>query len=291
MKRLMIPAVILITAFILAVGFFLPQYVLGFRDKQTIGKLDITDGRISFEAKSELGIIDRLKMITNAASIPLDNGKNMDPDTAYQRALTEIGKFNSKSILEFDLSSCKMVRNSVSFYIDSADPTKNIIVWYISIEDDSHFITVAVDDATGILLSVDYSSDTSAIQYKSDMIARPSAAPLTDLSVLADSIADYYGLTVSELTPEKNSKFSPTNIMSVVLPIRAVASTIPPHLPSSLLRAHPLLTPSHMTRSNSCQPNHGADPTRPSITGQAAVSSQKFRAGRIRSKILILQKN
>lgn len=203
----MIPSAVLITAIILLIGFFLPHYVLGFRDRQTVGRLDVIEGSISYEAQSDLGIIDRLKMITSAASIPLDNGKKLDADTAYQRALTEIDKFNSKAIIDFNFSACKLIRDSVSFYIDAADPTKNMIVWNLTIQDEGHTISVTVDDETGILLNLNYSRDIPVVKTRSDMISLPSGTPLADPAVMADSIADYYDLIATQPELEKNVKY------------------------------------------------------------------------------------
>ncbi len=208
MRRIAIPAVVLITVLILTGGFFLPNYISGFKDRQTIGKLDVTDGGgISFETKSELGIIDRLKMMTSAPSISLDNGKNMNAETAYQTALSELGTFNSLDVIDLDTAACRLSKYGVSFFIDSADPSKNLIVWDLLIQDKMHDIAVSVDDETGKLLSLQYR--TSLLEYQTDIpVTTRSDKPMSfDTEMIGQTIADYYGLTLVGWEPAKSDQY------------------------------------------------------------------------------------
>lgn len=208
MKRLIIPVVVLLTALILTGGFFLPSIVSRLKDEKTVGMLTITDGSgISFETKAELQIVDRLKMMTNAGRIALDNGKNLNAETAFQTALTELGKFNSRSLVEIDLTSCRMLKSAVDFYIDSADPSKNMIVWSLSIEDETHNMWVTVDDETGVLLSFQYSTQQLVLKKEAAVIPRAMPASPFNLELIGESIADYYGLTLVRSEPLKKDRY------------------------------------------------------------------------------------
>ena len=208
MKRLIIPVVVLLTALILTGGFFLPSVVSRLKDKKTVGMLTITDGSgVSFETKSELQIIDRLKMMTNAGRIPLDNGKNLNADTAYQTALTELGKFNSRALLDIDLTSSQMLKSAVDFYIDSADPSKNMIVWNLNIDDGVHSLWVTVDDETGVLLSLQYSASPLTYKKEAAVLNRSMPAIPFDPELIGKSLADYYGLTLVFTEPLKKDKY------------------------------------------------------------------------------------
>lgn len=195
MKRLVFVIITALTALILAGSFFLPMYITGLKDKTTLGHVDVRNTQsVSFETKPELGIIDRLRMKNSSGSLMLYNGKNMDAQEACQDVLTELGKFNSNALFDIDLQSCAMTYSSVEFLIDSSDPAKNVIVWNISLEDQSgNMVTASVDDETGILLSVNYRS--KKLLYYEKKVLLP--AKVRDLDTMLKSIGSYYGVQAS----------------------------------------------------------------------------------------------
>ena len=204
MKRILISS---ITALVLAGGFFLPSFLMGFKDRQMIGQSIVGSSHISFETKSELGILDRLRMITTVGSIPVENGKKLDADTVRQKVLTEVERFNAGDVLELDAGTCKIIHRNVSFYVDSVDPAKNMIVWRAYMEDNKgHAVSVSIDDETGTLLSMQYVSEMAMdeVPYMEGNVAAPLAEKsgqyynrtLVDPETLVSSIADYYGLGV-----------------------------------------------------------------------------------------------
>lgn len=208
MKRLLIPAAIVLTALTLAGCFFLPSFMSRLKDKQTVGMLSITDSRgVSFETKFQLQMIDRLKMTANVDHIRLDNGKNMDVDAAFQAALSELGKFNSEDIMALDLAACRLSKHSVNFLIDSADPSKNLIIWSLYIQDDTHTVIAAIDDETGKILSLQY--DVSLIAYKKEMLpsAAPGMAKPFDTEIIGQTLADYYELTLVRAELLKSDRY------------------------------------------------------------------------------------
>jgi hypothetical protein len=219
MKRFTIPAAVLLTALILAGGFFLPTFALQYKDRQTIGELKITDGSgVSYETKSELKTIDRLKLFTNAGMVGLDNGKNMDADKAFQSALTELGKLADMGVVELDRESCRLGKYGVVFLIDSADPSKNMIAWNLFIEDESRFIGVVIDDETGMLLALDYNMNDLAYKKGTTIItpsvfalestAGPSSEGATVMELIGQALADYYGLTFVSSEPQKTDYYA-----------------------------------------------------------------------------------
>jgi hypothetical protein len=257
-KRLIIPIAVVLTVIILTGGFFLPTLVSQFKDRQTIGELTITDGSgVSYETKSELKIIDRLKMMTEARRVDLDNGKNMDADAAYQSALEELGKFEDRGIIALDLESCRLSELRVAFFIDSSDPSKSMIVWDLYIQNGTYNINVAVDDETGVLLAMLFDVDKSVykkgeaaislpfvIEFdaKSPIVAEDSAAaedsavaePSAEDSTVAEqsyaeqigkALAGYYGLTYVGSKPQKSDYYTRLTIElsdgqdSVMLPV------------------------------------------------------------------------
>jgi hypothetical protein len=218
MKRLFISAA---TALILAGGFFLPSFITGLKDRQTIEEYTVADSSsISFETKSELGILDRLRMITSVGSIPLENGDMLKSDTAYQCALTELERFNADGFMEFDFEACQMYGYSIFFYVDSIDPAKNMIVWYLNLGDDAgHTIFATVDDETGLLLSLEYYTKAVAedIYYKEVPDRGTPGKPdyeryynklIVDPEKLKNSVADYYGLEAGSMEYIKDSYIS-----------------------------------------------------------------------------------
>lgn len=242
MKRFIIPITVVLTVIILTSGFFLPTLVSQFKDRQTFGELTITDGSgVSYETKSELKIIDRLKMMTEARRVDLDNGKNMDADTAYQSALEELGKFTGSGIIALDLESCRLSELRVAFFIDSSDPSKSMIVWDLYIQNGTYSITVAIDDETGLLLAMLFDVDKSVYKKGEAAIALPfvieydaASEPSAEDSAAAEqsyaeqigkALADYYGLTYVGSKPQKSDYY--TRIMfelsdgldSVMLPV------------------------------------------------------------------------
>ncbi len=200
-----------LTVLILTGGFLLPTFILRLGDRQTIGRLTVTDGSgVSYETKSELKTIDRLRMMTDARSIEVDKGTYMDANTAYQSALSELGKFADQGILEFDVQTCRLSEYDVSFFIDSTDPSKSMIAWSLYIRDDTHDINVAIDDETGILLGLSY--NINELIYKkgvekpptiSETVSGTETEGVTVVDLIGQTLADYYGQTHVARTPKK----------------------------------------------------------------------------------------
>ncbi len=215
MNRLIISAA---AALILAGGFFMPSFITGLKDRQTIEEYTVADSSsISFETKSELGILDRLRMITSVGSIPLENGDKLKSDTAYQCALTELARLNAGGWMAFDFENCQMYGYYISFYVDSIDPAKNMIVWHLNLGDEAgRAIYAAVDDETGILLSLEYyTKDASGEIYYEKVPNRGTPGEpdyeryydklIVDPEKLKDSVADYYGLETGSMEYIKDS--------------------------------------------------------------------------------------
>ena len=197
MRRLTIPVVLLAAALILAVSFFLPTYISVLRDRQSLDILSVAEGMSAgFQTSSKLTMPDRLSLINSAGNMELANGKNLDSETAYQRALDELRSFNSSGFMAFDFNSWQLLKCGVSFYIDSENPSKNLIVWYIVIEDTlSHSIEALVDDETGKLLSVGYVIAVPAKPSRGDEIATVKTGGLAvEPDALVEAITSYYGL-------------------------------------------------------------------------------------------------
>jgi hypothetical protein len=207
MRRYLVPAVVFVTALILVGSFFLPSYILALKDGKTLGKLGVTESQaVNFESKPELGIIDRLRMKVNSARLELDNGKNMDPQTAYQCVIGELEKFSTGVGLDYDFSTWEMDRYSVEFLIDSSDPSKNLIAWDITINDDEgHMLVASVDDETGVLLSFYQYFDKGYPKVVPSASDKAEALQFPDLTQLAGEIASYYGLT-AEIIKDSSKK-------------------------------------------------------------------------------------
>ncbi len=212
MKRFMMPITVALTVLILTGGFFLPSIVLRLGDRQTIGRLTVTDGSgVSYETKSELKIIDRLRMMMGARSIDVEKGTYMDANTAYQSALSELGTFIDQGIIEFDVQTCRLSAYDVSFFIDSADPSKSMIAWGLYIQDETHDINVAVDDETGILLALNYSINKLAYKWGaekpptiSETVSGAGTEEVTVVDLIGQTLADYYELTLVGSEPQKS---------------------------------------------------------------------------------------
>lgn len=93
-------------------------------------------------------------------------------------------------------AGCRLGRYDVLFYIDSADPTKNMIVWFLLIEDENHIIDAAVDDEKGMLLALNCNLNKQA--YKNGMSALPK--PAAEKNVIKPSPGEAAdGSTIAEL--------------------------------------------------------------------------------------------
>ena len=201
MKRMIISISVLL---LLAGAFFLPSFTANLKDRQMIGQYTVTDGAgISFEATSDLGTMERLKLVTEAESIRLENGKELDHETAYTQVLTELAQLNVGGFIGLDLDSCYMLDASVSFFIDSADSTKSLIVWSINLEDAmGRIVHAALDDETGKLLWFHC--------YSERVMEKPEPDGEEEISLLAVSpdelaeiIAGYYGLDAAVIDMEE----------------------------------------------------------------------------------------
>lgn len=222
MKRIWTSVVVVITFLLLTGGFFLPSLVARVEDEQIIGKLNVAGTQsVSFENKSELSIIDRLKVRSNSSSIALDKGKNMDSEAAFQCAITELTKFNQNNVMDIDLSKCVMTENDVEFLIDATDPSKNVIVWNIMMTDEAgHSIFVSVDDETGIMTYLYYFVNLKQTKYDLTDVPRPAepkeAEKTVDVDMLRNSIAAYYSLD-SEIVSTKPDSYSDYTVMILKL--------------------------------------------------------------------------
>jgi hypothetical protein len=212
MKRFFVPAA---TALILAGAFFLPAVVTGVKDRQMIDEYTLVGGSsFSIETKNELGIIDRLKMMMNVDSIQLENGKNLDADSAFETALSELERFNAENVMALDYYHCELLKASVSFYVDSVEPTKNMITWLLDMDDQSgHSVMVTIDVETGVILPLNYisynavpSPAISRKEYtdKPSELGVPDEDLFVDPDVLTNSIAAYYDLEVLLMQTEKD---------------------------------------------------------------------------------------
>jgi hypothetical protein len=195
MKRLKLPMTVIVTALILVGGFFLPSYISGMKDRQTMDRLSVIDSQaVSVEAKSTLSIAERLQLRVSAASVYLDNGKNMDSQTAYSQAVTELDKFSSLMGLDYKSDTFQLDNSHVEFLVDSADPSKNLVVWNIAVSnDDGCGFIASVDDETGKLLSIYYFTDKVS---KYDLAPSASLTEVPSIDALATGIASYYGMKV-----------------------------------------------------------------------------------------------
>jgi hypothetical protein len=164
---------------------------------------------VDFASASKLNLVDRLGLIANSGSIELNNGKNMDVDTAYQHTLSELGKLTGAGLLDIDLTSAQLAKSDVAFYIDSSEPTKNVIAWSITLEEKDFFLTTVIDDETGKLLGLFFASKKAAPTIK-EKTKRMDDVPLAlvDPSFLVKTIADYYGLKVTVLDTENKDKYT-----------------------------------------------------------------------------------
>ena len=193
-------AVIAIVLFVLIGCFFLPSTVAGIMDKQTLGKLIMTDSSsISYEAAPDLALTARLKLISSSSSesAALKNGKNMDRAAALRKVITELKRFDLAGEMGFIFDNCAAEEVQVGFVINTEDPSVNMIIWAFQLRDiDGRQIMVIIDDETGVILQMIYRHGDAPPKLHPDGIIDVADMEKT-ANLLADMMTDYYGCPVN----------------------------------------------------------------------------------------------
>ena len=193
-------AVIAIVLFVIIGCFFLPSTVAGIMDRQSLGKLIITDSSsISYEATPDLPLTSQLRLManTNAESAQLKTGKNMDSEAAFRKVMTELRWFDKGGELGFDYASCSATEIQAGFVIHTEDPSINMIIWLFQLVDaEGNTLAVVIDDETGLIMHMFYRRGVTKAEPR--LAEGYGDAELEKFAYrLAELMNDYYGYDVS----------------------------------------------------------------------------------------------
>ena len=192
-------------AALLAGSFFLPDFVAGVTDSNTLGSLALIGSEsVDIEHAPELGLPERIELIAsrNTEIISVNAGNLLNEETAADTAVRELTKLLGRQRFNFDPVSCEIEECEAAFVVDKGNPSLSMTIWELKLSDrNSNSVNVTVDDETGVILKLIYRFGT-AIQAepgsggvlrsgKSDIELQSIAQALTEL------MTDYYGMPVA----------------------------------------------------------------------------------------------
>ena len=196
----------------LIVSFFLPNIVAGVADSGKLDTVTVIEAQsVSFNNDPEFSMPERIAL--NASSktevLALSTGQSMGEEAAEARAIRELSRFLRGGPFVFDADECTADNNSVSFVVDSDDPSANMIIWEFTLTDRyENEMIITIDDETGVILKLIYrQGKTPAILGNPAMQTDQQDIDYNSLaSRLCEMMSAYYGIDISfgDFTRGKN---------------------------------------------------------------------------------------
>jgi hypothetical protein len=187
---------ITLTFIFITVGFFLPEWMTAFTDKNIIGKVESE----SFElpkalSGNSISMIKRISLLQdypqNVDRVALDMGTNFDLTSASDRFFEEITELAKLDLLpETDPEGKGTIKMDVSLYVKKNDPSVSGIFWSIALQKDGFLGNFYMDDYTGKI-----------IQF----IVTTQDKPLLTEKKAIEAWAEYLGLEVQNIESQPNA--------------------------------------------------------------------------------------
>jgi len=185
-------------------SLFLPNAVAGITDSNKLNNIIMIDSqRISFDTAPELGLPDRIALISDSGTeiLPLNSGNVMDEESASGRAINELEGFFRGGPYSFGFRTCKTEECVAAFVINMNDPSVNMIVWELTLIDaQENTALVTIDDETGVILKIIYrpasknqNSNTANNSQQQDLT---DSQLYSNAETLSELMKAYYGLNI-----------------------------------------------------------------------------------------------
>lgn len=149
---------ITLTSIFIVVGFFLPEWMIAYKDQNIIDKVrfeTIESQKIVLD--SETTMIERIVLLRdypqNVNRITLEMGTNFDLTSASAKFFEEISMLTKLGLLpEIELSDKTTVKVDVSLYAQKDEPSTSGVFWNIDFQKGEFSGKFYMDDTTGRII-------------------------------------------------------------------------------------------------------------------------------------------
>lgn len=149
---------ITLTSIFIVVGFFLPEWMIAYKDQNIIDKVrfeTIESQKIVLD--SETTMIERIVLLRdypqNVNRIALEMGTNFDLTSASAKFFEEISMLTKLGLLpEIELSDKTTVKVDVSLYAQKDEPSTSGVFWNIDFQKGEFSGKFYMDDTTGRII-------------------------------------------------------------------------------------------------------------------------------------------
>lgn len=196
---------ITLTSIFIVVGFFLPEWMIAYKDQNIIGKVQfetIEPQKIVLD--SEASMIEKIGLLRdypqNVNRITLEMGTNFDLTSASAKFFEEISVLTKLGLLpEIELSDKITVKVDVSLYAQKDEPSISGVFWNIDFQT-NEFLDLQKGGFTGSFYMDD--STGKIIQFVANVQEKPQ-----NTNNAIESWSKYLGLKAQniEFKPETHS--------------------------------------------------------------------------------------
>ena len=149
---------IALTSIFIVVGFFLPEWMISYKDQNIIGKVlfeTIEPQKVVLD--SEASMIEKIGLLRNYPQnvnrITLEMGTKFDLTSASERFLEEISVLTKLGLLpEIESSDKITVKIDVSLYSQKDEPSNSAMFWNIDFQKGEFSGNFYMDDNTGKII-------------------------------------------------------------------------------------------------------------------------------------------
>ena len=194
----------------------LPLAIFGVQDQELVGRVhtETVEETVS-PIRHTMSIVEKLKFYAKSntylhdgsehiSAIPLEQGARLNQETVWTVCQEELSRLAALGLAPERqremLTNEKRFANSF-FYIDTDDPTQNMIAWNLEFADNEGGVLVHLDDETGKILKYMY-------RFSNDALWKEG------LDVVAEKWAEYLGVDYRGVREEGES----SSAASITLP-------------------------------------------------------------------------
>ncbi len=142
----------------IAVGFFLPEWLISYTDQKIIGKVEIESIDLPKSILgNDLSIIKKIGLLRdypqNVNRVTLEVGTNLDLTSANTKFFEEISVLKKLGLLpEVESGDKTTIQIDVSLYAQKDDPSISGVLWNIVLQEDKFSGNFYMDDHTGKII-------------------------------------------------------------------------------------------------------------------------------------------
>lgn len=151
---------IALTFIFIAVGFFLPEWMIAYKDQNIIGKVRFeTIEPQKIVLNSQTSMIEKIGLLRdypqNVNRITLEMGTNFDLTSASAKFFEEISVLTKLGLLpEIEQSDKTTVKIDVSLYAQKDDPSISGVFWNMDFQKGEFSGNLYMDDTTGKIIQL-----------------------------------------------------------------------------------------------------------------------------------------